>query len=237
MCATRVSEGDEGIYGEIVAGMANNIPSHFISLNLSFSNCFHSCSGRGRLSVCRNEGDPSSESYSSEESESVSCCSSSCTFSECTFSGCKTSQNGGGIFVCKAWRSRCVNVIGCRFSACSAEEGNGGGIYSEGSISVRECEFIRCEAKNGGGIYTTSTITLNTTSFQSCNASMDGGGVYADITTNALSIVGYTTFTSCTAQCNGGGISASLTTLLIMYSERREWRRSVCECGRRECCI
>ncbi|MGP1511858.1 MAG: InlB B-repeat-containing protein, partial [Treponema sp.] len=57
---------------------------------------------------------------------------------------------------------------------------NGGGIYSEGTLTLNNTTITSCGAKNGGGIYAQggTEITLTNTEINSCVAEENGGGLY-----------------------------------------------------------
>ena len=57
---------------------------------------------------------------------------------------------------------------------------DGGGIYSEGTLTLNNTTITSCGAKNGGGIYAQggAEITLTNTEINSCVAEENGGGLY-----------------------------------------------------------
>ena len=57
---------------------------------------------------------------------------------------------------------------------------DGGGIYSEGTLTLNNTTIESCGAKNGGGIYAQggTEITLTNTEINSCVAEENGGGLY-----------------------------------------------------------
>ena len=57
---------------------------------------------------------------------------------------------------------------------------DGGGIYSEGTLTLNNTTITSCGAKNGGGIYAqgATEITLTNTEINSCVAKENGGGLY-----------------------------------------------------------
>ena len=57
---------------------------------------------------------------------------------------------------------------------------DGGGIYSEGTLTLNNTTIESCGAKNGGGIYAqgATEITLTNTEINSCVANENGGGLY-----------------------------------------------------------
>lgn len=84
--------------------------------------------------------------------------------------------------------------------------GNGGGVYAAGALSVTNSDFINNHANIGGAIYTVSSSTIMFTDFRNNNADdlFDGGGaIYAE---GNLSVEGGVFFNNRAE--NGGAIEA-----------------------------
>ena len=96
-------------------------------------------------------------------------------------------------------------------------EGNGGGIYNKGNLTLDNVIVNNCNAKSGGGIYSEGSLTMNNGAVTNNTASNSGGGIYnkGDATLNDVNIEENTAINS------GGGIFANLgSARLIMRGGR-----------------
>jgi len=114
---------------------------------------------------------------------------------DCTISGC-VAYNGAG-----TWNTANAYLTNCIITSCSAREmhpqADGGGILSEGTLTMHSCIVSNCEGFFGGGIdawggkcaITNSIIVDN-------SATLYGGGLFLE-GTNVL--------VACSVSGNGGG--------------------------------
>jgi len=79
--------------------------------------------------------------------------------------------------------------------------GLGGGIYSEGTLTLSSCQILSNAAKKGGGIFNKGTLNSYDTTISSNAATLAGGGIYnlARFDMFASSVAGNTSVT-------GGGV-------------------------------
>lgn len=106
-----------------------------------------------------------------------------------------------------------VSISGVTISSGVTSAGNGGGIYSEGELTLDNVIVNNCSAKSGGGIYSEGSLTMNNGAVTQNNASLSGGGIHntGDATLNNVNIEENTALNS------GGGIYADQgSTRLIM---------------------
>ena len=99
-----------------------------------------------------------------------------------------------------------VSISGVTISSGVTSAGNGGGIYSEGELTLDDVIVKNCNAKSGGGIYSKGSLTMNDSAVTKNTASNSGGGIYntGDATLNNVNIEENTAINS------GGGIFANL---------------------------
>ena len=97
-----------------------------------------------------------------------------------------------------------VSISGVTISSGVTSAGNGGGIYSEGELTLDNVIVKNCNAKYGGGIFSEGSLTMNDGAVTENNASLSGGGIYntGDATLNDVNIEENTALNS------GGGIYA-----------------------------
>ncbi|KAA6400670.1 MAG: hypothetical protein EZS28_003797 [Streblomastix strix] len=99
---------------------------------------------------------------------------------------------GGAIKAVLYFQSNKLDISNCKFTACQAQDTNGGAIYtlisnSNAQFTLTRTQFLQCQAKSGGGLCAIITlagqITIeNSCEFKECNAnSGNGGGIYAEI--------------------------------------------------------
>ena len=86
--------------------------------------------------------------------------------------------------------------------------GNGGGIYSEGTLTLENTNIEGCTATNGGAISNRGTLTITGGTFSKNTATSNGGAIYSNsgtVTLNNATIGGTSAADANKAQ-NGGGI-------------------------------
>ena len=199
---SEISNGDEGIYGEIVSGLSGTLYS-FACLNVSFLHCArysitHTTTTHNQAYTSTEftvrQGLPANQSY---------------TFTNCNFTECKSDTLGGAIYINGTTENReILTISGCTFTSCTAST-HGGGVYSQTltTFIVDTCNFTSCStSNNGGALYTASVSScthLTNTHFDSCSTENNGGGAFifdCNTTTSSTSntgIVSHCIFTSC----------------------------------------
>ena len=86
--------------------------------------------------------------------------------------------------------------------------GNGGGIYSEGTLTLENTNIEGCTATNGGAISNRGTLSITGGTFSKNTATSNGGAIYSNrgtVTLNNATIGGTSAADANKAQ-NGGGI-------------------------------
>lgn len=124
-------------------------------------------------------------------------------------------ESGGGIYNDS---NGVINVSSSKISGNKAlQYGNGGGVWSSGTFTITDSNFLNNSAANfGGGIYNQGTFTITNCNL-SGNEALQGGGVYNATNPESSYYYGqssqYTVFTAtnCTISSNtatekGGGI-------------------------------
>lgn len=96
-----------------------------------------------------------------------------------------------------------VSISGSRFEGNNATAGDGGGLYGEGAVSITGSNFVANRAKAGGGLYGEGVVNISESRFEGNNATSDGGGLFgnAEITLVNSEIINNK------ASNSGGGIS------------------------------
>ena len=206
-----ISDGEEGIYGELLTGAAKQTLSSFICINCTFHRCVHTPSSH---SVITNT-DYYDRSFTNRQSLSSS---SSHSFTNCTFTNCSTSEYGGGLYYSSS-SSYTLTITSCTVTNCTSTSSAGGGIYvnSSGLFVITSSTFTACSAStSGGGIYVNNIkicTCVRDCVFESCTASSYGGGadLFSSNSTSSTCEGGVSegmlngcTFTSCSANYGGG---------------------------------
>ncbi|MEP7355762.1 MAG: choice-of-anchor Q domain-containing protein [Anaerolineales bacterium] len=125
--------------------------------------------------------------------------------------GNRSGKSGGGIFNNDAGA---ITLAGSELRANitptgTVSAGNGGALYSEGQLAIRDSLFQGNQARYGAGLMaagsvTTTTVTIDRTTFSQNEAGQDGGGIWVDnvytrVTLTDVLIQGNTAL-------NGGGM-------------------------------
>lgn len=85
---------------------------------------------------------------------------------------------------------------GLNFNLCVASDGEGGAIYSEGTVKLTDCNISNCIAGQGGAIYSKGTLNLTNCVLSKNYASVEGGAIKAlGVADTAKSTI---TMTGCT---------------------------------------
>ena len=85
---------------------------------------------------------------------------------------------------------------GLNFNLCVASDGEGGAIYSEGTVKLTDCNISNCIAGQGGAIYSKGTLNLTNCVLSKNYASVEGGAIKAlGVSDTAKSTI---TMTGCT---------------------------------------
>ena len=116
------------------------------------------------------------------------------------------SNNGGAIL--NTHSSTNLTLIDCKFNSNKAA--NGGAIYIQGKLDVRNCNFTQNKATkdNGGAIYSNAPLNITNSFFESNIADVAGGAIYSE----GSSVISYTNFNKNKAdgatfsKCLGGAI-------------------------------
>ena len=107
---------------------------------------------------------------------------------------------GGGIFIEDGGT---VKLENCTIEDCKAHN-NGGGIYTKGTLTIKDGTITLNEAKSGGGIYTQGTLTLdgctlsNNKATTTSGSSGGGGGVYVGSSSGTFTMKGSSRITPST---------------------------------------
>lgn len=97
-----------------------------------------------------------------------------------------------------------LTVKNSKFVGCwGGNDSYGGGIRMK-SGSVTNTDFIQCEASNGGGLHSNGTLTLSDAAFSACKAFSVGGGVSLENSTAQMTGI---TMTNCKSSGGGGGLA------------------------------
>jgi hypothetical protein len=106
-----------------------------------------------------------------------------------------------------------LTVINSTFSGNSAQNDGGGIENDEGTLTVRHCKFASNTSAYGGGISNLGgTVTVNNSTFSGNSAQNDGGGI--ENTFGTLTVTN-TTFSGNTATGEAGGIGNDEGTLTV----------------------
>jgi predicted outer membrane repeat protein len=109
-----------------------------------------------------------------------------------------------------------VDISGLTIADGSVTNANGGGIYSNGALTVTASTLSGNSATNGGnggGIYNAGTLTVAASTLDANTADGYGGGIYSE-TSSATVTVTSSTLTGNSAT-SGGGIEAWNSTLTV----------------------
>ena len=140
------------------------------------------------------------------------------SLTDSSFVGCESNTNGGAV-ACTNSNTGTI-VTGCTISKCHADNGNGGAIYTVGTIQISESPngeavIDNCSAKNGGAVAcmnnNAETVVTGGT-ISNCHADKDngyGGAIYATgkIQISESPNVG-TLIEGCSAK-NGGAVACT----------------------------
>ena len=140
------------------------------------------------------------------------------SLTDSSFVGCESNTNGGAV-ACTNSNTGTI-VTGCTISKCHADNGNGGAIYTVGTIQISESPngeavIDNCSAKNGGAVAcmnnNAETVVTGGT-ISNCHADKDNGNGGAIYATGKIQIsespnVG-TLIEGCSAK-NGGAVACT----------------------------
>ena len=168
---------EDGIYGQIVTGVTSQTLHSFECKNSSFISCVHTLSLHSsspftpslhtqRISNSILPSSPSTSS-STSSSSSLSYSYSSCTiitFTHTTFNhSSASSYRGGGLSVSHTMNNT-LTLHSCLFLNCSPSShpsSCGGGVYSNGFLTISSSNFTDCSAHTyGGAIYFSPSHSL-----------------------------------------------------------------------------
>ena len=108
--------------------------------------------------------------------------------------------------------------------------GNGGGIYSEGTLTLENTNIEGSTAANGGAISNRGTLSITGGTFSKNTATSDGGAIYSNSGTVTLNnaVIGGTSAADANKAQNGGGIcldgassTGTMTGGAISYNEAK----------------
>ena len=148
---------------------------------------------------------------------------SALTMKNMTFSDCISSVNGA---IIQSYDQASVYIGSSKFENLRTY-GTGAAISAVGSrVQITGCFFVNCSADNGGGAVSISTfqssgseisvntdVTINLSVFEDCSSTGAGGAVYAsaqvtDLPSKVLVQIISSTFAACTAHVGGAIYSA-----------------------------
>ena len=117
-----------------------------------------------------------------------------------------TKENGGIVNIEKGGK---LSVEGCTFTDCHSGEGNGGAIYCEGDLDLKDTKFIFCTALegNGGAICVSGKpdISLEGVTFERCSAENGGAISFENVeSVGKVNKFDNCTFSNCQAEDYGG---------------------------------
>ena len=113
-----ISDGDEGIYGEIITGLSVIQPFSFHCNNVSISRC---CRQYQTISSSHTRTHTHNTDYLDKTFTGQSSLSSSASFTNCTFTSCSASR-GGALNIQSGVTA---NITECTFQSCSSTYGGG----------------------------------------------------------------------------------------------------------------
>ena len=224
-----ISNGLEGLYGEIVTGLSHNTLSCFICSNNTFHNTIRTSGqlkknddGRGGGKKMQNEV----LTYSSIEflTRQYLSATFSYEFTRCTFTDCsatlsdpdKTFRGGAIGYFPSSAVDLTFTITECTFTNCTSEY-SGGAAYIKNAQTclISRCSFTNCTALNesstsGGGLHLRSIsacLSVKDCVFDNCTSGKFGGGiniVKSNVTGDECDdgntgLVNGCTFTKCTA--------------------------------------
>ncbi len=97
-------------------------------------------------------------------------------FSICIGNVVGSSYCGGAVFTASGATFEATDFD---FNVCVASDGPGGAIYSEGSVTLTNCNITNCMAGYGGAIYSKGTLNLDNCVLSKNYASNEGGAIHA----------------------------------------------------------
>ena len=126
---------------------------------------------------------------------------------------------GGGIYhggceesggFAKVEKGGTLSMDGGTVTDCHSSDGNGGAIYCEGSLNLKDTEFIFCTALEGNGgaicISGKPDVSFENLSFERCSAENGGAISFENVeTVGKVSKFDNCTFHNCQAEDYGGG--------------------------------
>ena len=140
------------------------------------------------------------------------------------FSDCWAGKEGGGINnyfgnnYTQQWAKSYINMSGCTFTRCRAEDRfqvdivihYGGALNTKANtVNVDDCEFVECVStlRDGGALHlggcgAGSSATISNSTFTSCTAKKHGGAVFSSA--EKLEVSG-STFNGCQSTADNGG--------------------------------
>ena len=97
-------------------------------------------------------------------------------FSICIGNVVGSSYCGGAVFTASGATFKATDFD---FNLCVASGGPGGAIYSEGTVTLTNCNITNCMAGYGGAIYSKGTLNLTNCVLSKNYASNEGGAIHA----------------------------------------------------------
>ncbi len=97
-------------------------------------------------------------------------------FSICIGNVVGSSYCGGAVFTASGATFEATDFD---FNVCVASDGPGGAIYSEGTVTLTNCNITNCMAGYGGAIYSKGTLNLDNCVLSQNYASNEGGAIQA----------------------------------------------------------
>lgn len=116
-------------------------------------------------------------------------------------------ESGGAI---KVEKGGTLSMDGGTVTDCHSSDGNGGAIYCEGNLNLKDTEFIFCTALEGNGgaicISGKPDVSFENLSFERCSAESGGAISFENVeTVGKVNKFDNCTFNNCQAEDYGGG--------------------------------